>query len=65
MTINTRQYELAHGKRPKGWGWWSFDVRMIDGATRWYDYTGTLSNALKSLRALSMAANAVEAVVLP
>ena len=26
IEVNTTQYEFSHGKKPRGRGWWAFDI---------------------------------------
>ena len=58
MRMDTTQFEFSHGKKPRGWGHWGFDVTASDGKggllteTVWA--SGTLSQAkVQALRTFS------------
>jgi hypothetical protein len=46
--VNTREYEFAHGKRPRGEGGWAFffNPRAEVGTACWF--TGTYAEARKA-----------------
>ena len=55
IQVNTRQYELAHGKKPRGYGNWAF---FFDGRTEieeafWHN--GKFSEASKMAVAYAVA----------
>lgn len=56
--FDTTQYEFAHGRKPRGRGYWAFNV---NGAVLWKN--GFLSEAKKCVRAEFPNAGTVE--VLP
>ena len=53
MAFTDTEYRLSHGKAPRGFGLWFFEVRKIDHQTGiskvvWKDsFSGTLSEAKK------------------
>ena len=51
MTINTSQYELSHGRKPKGRGLWALEITFTDNQGRYGTETvwanGTLAEARK------------------
>lgn len=50
MTINTTQYQFAHGKKPRGYGLWIFDLR-VGGETRQFSATGNYGDAVRKVKA--------------
>lgn len=55
VEFNTRKFEAAHGKQPRGTGSWAFCPRQFYDREDYLDhctwYTGTYANAKKSARA--------------
>lgn len=54
IRTDTSKYEFANGRKPKGFGWWHFDVTGYDFndtlvAAR-FDATGTYTDAKKKVR---------------
>jgi len=51
MTVNTSQYEFAHGHKPRGQGFWAFEMTFTDGHGRFSTETvfanGTPAQARK------------------
>jgi hypothetical protein len=47
--ISTRAYEVSHGKKPSGWGYWQFEVKYNDGSTLIAMKVGTFTSAKKQL----------------
>ncbi len=51
MTTDTTKYEFSHGRKPKGYGRWAFEVTGIDGqgayTTEKYFISGKMSDARK------------------
>jgi len=71
---NTYEYEFSHGKKPRGNGYWGFEITFEDGSGRFSTETvwahGTLTSARKlawaELKAgCSSAKSAIEIKVLP
>ncbi|MBN1443725.1 MAG: hypothetical protein JXA90_13530 [Planctomycetes bacterium] len=31
IEVNTTRYEFSHGKQPRGYGWWAFDIIRYHG----------------------------------
>jgi len=42
MTINTTKYEFSHGRKPRGYGQWMFEVLGSDGAGAYTTSTYTV-----------------------
>lgn len=55
MTIqySTSEYEFSHGRKPKGFGSWAFEVDLLDGSKPlvWWWNQSTLTNAKKQMNA--------------
>jgi hypothetical protein len=47
-TVSTRQYQASHGRSPRGYGQWMFELR---GAGEIVTRTGTYTDARKALPA--------------
>jgi len=47
-TFSTTQFELAHGRKPRGWGQWAF-INKSTGET--FFSTGTFTEAKKAVPA--------------
>ncbi len=43
IRVDTRQYEITHGKKPRGWGYWGFE---INGEPSFWE-RGTFTEAKK------------------
>jgi hypothetical protein len=68
VEFNTRKFEAAHGKQPRGYGQWGFCPREHYDANDYLDhvqwFTGTYASAKKSARAFySVQPNVFEVVV--
>ena len=57
VTFNTRKYEMAHGKKPKGYGLWCFDVNGCgmhlssqNSLSMQMQATGTLTDAKRKVK---------------
>lgn len=54
MIVDTQRYRFSHGKAPKGYGLWMFDLRDLNGATRFQmtaSYGEAKAAAVKEARA--------------
>jgi len=51
MKINTTEYEFSHGKKPRGYGLWVFEVTGTDGNGAYtneiYSISGKMGDARK------------------
>lgn len=48
IEINTVQFEMSHGKRPRGIGYWAFALSRHPNQEDIYWYTGSYSAAKKA-----------------
>ena len=55
MYINTRQFEAAHGRKPRGTGDWAFVGYGTEGPIFWFNgsYTAAKAAAKRHFRGLS------------
>ena len=60
VTIRTSQYVFSHGREPRGWGMWVFE---IDGER--FCHAGKYSDAKKSAVAMARVRNATTVTVMP
>lgn len=51
MMKNTIAYEGAHGKKPRGWGRWGFEITGTDGNGAWLTETVWVTEKLVNARA--------------
>ena len=51
IQYSTREYEFSHGRKPKGFGSWAFEVDLLDGAKplTWWWNQSTLTEAKKKM----------------
>lgn len=51
LTLDTKEYEFCHGKKPRGHGYWGFSFpygpRHLQGKVVWF--TGTLAECKKQI----------------
>ena len=59
--VNTRPYEFAHGKKPRGFGSWAFT--FDNDETPWWAPTSTYGDAIKAARAEAAKRNARDVTV--
>lgn len=74
MQMNTNEFEASHGRKPRGDGYWGFDLTFTDGEGRYSKETawahGTLTQARAAAwqqirRTVGGAKTLVECKVLP
>ena len=63
MRVNTNRYEAAHGKKPRGFGMWSFEHNA--GYQKIVFATGNYSEAKKEAIKAAQEKGASEIIVLP
>jgi hypothetical protein len=54
ITYDTNEYEFSHGRKPKGFGSWAFEVDLMEGATplTWWFNQSTLTDAKKKMNSI-------------
>ena len=62
MNVNTRKYEITHGKQPRGWGMWGF---FIGNDTEPFWHTGKYADAKRAAITLAVLKKATEITVAP
>jgi len=63
MQINTHAYEVAHGKKPRGYGHWAFFFRGFDQVKDTFWFQGKYGDAVKAARIEACKRNVSEIVV--
>jgi hypothetical protein len=59
VTVETNEFVRAHGKEPKGFGLWAFEIAGVQ-----HHFTGTFSEAKRKARTAAYAVGATEIKVL-
>jgi hypothetical protein len=60
IRVNTEQYEVSWGKKPRGYGYWWFQI-----GTRQEAFTGNYGEVIKNAKAAASVLGEYEIVVLP
>ena len=56
VEFSTREYEFSHGRRPRGYGYWAFEIKEGGEEIKWFQ--GYLPAARKLAKAWAKAAAA-------
>jgi hypothetical protein len=54
VDFDTRQFEWSHGRNPRGYGYWAFELREGDEGIKWFK--GIYADARRQARAWAKAA---------
>lgn len=64
IRVNTTEYIFSHGRKPRGYGYWAFQVgEIFPDAMVWF--RGTYSEALKAAMKLAKERKVYEVKVMP
>jgi hypothetical protein len=62
VEVNTNEYEFSHGRKPRGFGSWAFEVK---GDVYWCKSSQTYTDAKREAMAEARRVNAREVKVCP